>query len=562
MRDSQDLSSGFGSADWLRLLAVFALFCAATAILFAPLLPHLGSALIGPPEDNLQDFWNSWYAAAAPKPHGFFFTDLIRYPDGMKLTYHSFAYPQVFAVAALAKIAGTDMGTLLLLHNLTLLLSFPLAGLGAYLVVRRFTNSEAGALAGGFVFAFNPSHVAHAMHHAHVTSIEFIPFFVFAYLTALEKRSFAWLGAAIVFWALSALSSWYYLFYLGYFVVFHTLYVCARDRTLPGGWRLYGPLASAVGTVLLLSPLLVRMLAEHGNPAIYTNGANEYVADPVALFVFPPTHFLGGWTKYVYRHLSGNAWEAAVYLGLANLAAIALYRLRARRAKDPPFSYALWGMAVFLVIAAGDHLHVLGREIAFMPLPSALLSKLPFFADVRTPSRAIVMVYLFLSIAVGQAFAFFRKAPPNTLIRWAGGACAVLMVLDFYPAHLKTTPLSCPAGLSFLRGDADRDFGVLDLPGGYVESNYYMATQPCHGRPIAQGNVARQLYPTLADRLEMGDLDKQKQELRNAKIKYIVIHKPKRRLFHWPDKGADKASYAAAYAAAYDDGDVTVLRVY
>ena len=106
MRDSRDLSSDVDSAGWLRLLAVFALFCAATAILFAPLLPHLGSALIGPPEDNLQDFWNSWYAAAAPKPHGFFFTDLIRYPDGMELTYHSFAYPQVFAVAALATIAG------------------------------------------------------------------------------------------------------------------------------------------------------------------------------------------------------------------------------------------------------------------------------------------------------------------------------------------------------------------------------------------------------------------------------------------------------------------------
>jgi hypothetical protein len=300
------------------------------------------------------------------------------------------------------------------------------------------------------------------------------------------------------------------------------------------------------------------MLSEHGNPAIYTNGGNEYVADPVALFAFPPAHLLGSLTKHLYRHLSGNAWEAAVYLGLVNLALIAFYGLRKRR-KDPVLAYALAGMAVFFVIAAGDSLHLAGRDFAF-PLPSALLSKLPFFADVRTPSRAIVMVYLFLAIAAGQAVAFLWRAPQRA--RWAAGACIVLMVLDFYPAHLKTTPLSCPVGLSRLRADTDDHFGILDLPRGYIEGNFYMAAQSCHGRPIAEGNVARQLYPTLEDRLEIGDLAKQKRELRDARIKYIVIHKPKGRLFGWPGKGAGEASYEASYAPVYDGADVTILRVY
>jgi hypothetical protein len=539
---------------------VFALFAAVTAIFFWPWMAHPGAALIGPPEDNLQDFWNSWYAAAAPKPHGFFFTDIIRYPEGMKLTYHSFAYPQVFAVAALAKIFGSGFATLVLLQNLTLLASFPLAGLGTYYVVRHFNGNELAGLVGGFVFAFNPSHVAHTMHHAHVASIEFLPFFVIAYLLAIERRHFGWLACAIAFWTLSALSSWYYLFYIGYFVVFHAVYLMARDNAVPKGWRLFAPLASAAGTLVLLAPLLMQMAMEHANPHIYAGGGNEFVADLAGLVLFPPAHLLSRWTSDLNARLSGNAWEAVVYLGLVNLAVLTFFRIRVGR--DATFGYALWGMVVFFLIAGGETLHVLGMQIPFLHLPSLLLSKLPFLANVRTPSRAIVFVYLFLAIAIGRAATLAQQSRQLPAMRWGMGIAGALMVLDFYPAHLDMTPMACPAGLSVIHNDADKNFGVLNLPWGYVEGNFAMAMQPCHGRPIAQGNVARQLYPTLADRLEMTDLGKQKHELEKAKIKYVVINKQHGQMFVWPGSGARKSAYGKIYATVYDDNDLTVLRVY
>src|SRR5262249_26082732 len=46
----------------LETAAVAGLMALATAALFWPWMIHLSTALIGPPEDNLQDFWNSWYA--------------------------------------------------------------------------------------------------------------------------------------------------------------------------------------------------------------------------------------------------------------------------------------------------------------------------------------------------------------------------------------------------------------------------------------------------------------------------------------------------------------------
>ncbi len=106
-------------------LKVFLFFSAITVIFFWPWMPYLNSALIGPPEDNMQDFWNSWYVAVGRNPNQFFFTDLIRFPEGTPLYYHSFAYPKVFAIAALSKLFGSSTMSLILLHNLSLLISFP-----------------------------------------------------------------------------------------------------------------------------------------------------------------------------------------------------------------------------------------------------------------------------------------------------------------------------------------------------------------------------------------------------------------------------------------------------
>ncbi len=48
-----------------RCLLVLAGFTLLTAIFFWPWVTQLSITLIGPPEDNLRDFWNSWHAANA-----------------------------------------------------------------------------------------------------------------------------------------------------------------------------------------------------------------------------------------------------------------------------------------------------------------------------------------------------------------------------------------------------------------------------------------------------------------------------------------------------------------
>jgi len=542
--------------------AVFAAFTLLTAALLWPWMGHLSTELIGPVEDNLQDFWNSWYAAVASDPHHFFYTKLIRYPEGIALNYHSFAYPQIGLFVALTKLFGTDRNTLILLQNLTLLLSFPLAGTGAFYLARHFTKFIPAAFAGGFVFAFNPWHVGQAMHHMHVSWIGFIPFFVLAYLLALERRSVFWLCVAIVFNALTALSCWYFLFYDAYFIIFQTIYLRVRDDEFPKGWRLVAPLACLAGTALLLSPLLLPMLRLSGHSGVYNSGANFFVADPVAYFAFPPTHLLASWTAHLYNQLSGNLWEATVYFGLVNVALLVWLRVRTWREKDPLLVYVFAGIITFCVFASGETLHVFGHDLTWFHLPDIVLSKLPFVANVRTPSRAIVMAYLFLGIGVAHALTRLWEDREGRARVWILAVIIVLMIVDFYPIELRMTDIACRSDLDIIAQDKARDFGVLSLPSGYTESNVYMLQQTCHGRAMVQGNVSRVLSKSLIDRLDTKNLAMQRTQLINAHVKYIVLEHQRHWLFMWPKKDAPQADYAKFYTLAEQTPDLTIFRVY
>lgn len=542
------------------------LFTVATTIFFWQWMPYLNSALIGPPEDNLQDFWSAWYTAVAGNPDHFFFTDLIRFPEGTPLYYHDFVYPKVFAIALLSKVFGDNTTSLILLQNLSLLISFPLAGAGAFYLVRYLTANTAGALLGGFLFSFNPSHVEQVMHHAGIASIEFIPFFVLTYLLTIERKSLLFLLLAILLYALNSLSSWYYLFYIAYFIAFHTLYVAIRDHALPRGWQLLAPVACLTGVIVALSPMLVPMVsAAMGNASVYAGGGDIYVADLLAYPAFPRFHLLAPLADGIYRRLSGNEWEGTVYLGFINIAVLACLCLVVRHKDARLLTYVLCGMAAFCIFASGDSLHVLGHST--IPMPDAALSYLPFFRNLRTPSRAIVFVYMFLAIGIGLATAVAWRHRQLPIARWGMAGVAALIVLDFFPVHrLAMTPVVCSSGLAVISDDPEKGFGVLDLPAGsgFVEGHFYMLQQVCHSRPIAQGNTSRDVVVSLRDRLESRDLQVQRRQLATAKIKYIIIHRHNNMglLFPWHSDDGPTDQYPLTYPTVYDDPDLTILKVY
>ncbi|HEY8255592.1 MAG TPA: hypothetical protein VIG39_13175, partial [Rhizomicrobium sp.] len=246
------------------------------------------------------------------------------------------------------------------------------------------------------------------------------------------------------------------------------------------------------------------------------------------------------------------AWEGAVYLGLVNLALLGW--VFTRKNEKRLLHYALGGAAFFLVIAAGEALHVVGH-VTPLHLPGVILSHMPFFANARTPARAMAMVFLFLGLALGYAVSLLKdRKIALTLV-------AALMLLDFMPAHLAATPATCPPALQAIANDPEQS-GVLDLPRGYGEGNAAMMLAACHGHPIVAGETARQMGPTLLDKLQTRDLAVQQRQLAAAHVKYVILHRPKDGLFAW--KAADGAwnSYVHTYRMVDQDQDMMVLRAF
>ena len=545
-----------------RLGLATVLYVTLTALVFRRFLPDLDHLLLGPPEDNLQDLWNTWYSAThIHSLADILHTNMIKFPEGTQLYYHSFAYPKTLMVALFGPLIPASPGALLTLQNLLLLVSFPLSALGAFCLVRHYTREDFGALVGGAVFGFNPSHVEQSLHHLHVSSIEFIPFFVLFFILADERRSIILLSFSVLSYVLCALSCWYYMFYCSYFMVFYYTFHAWRRRVWLGAREVAVIGAHLAGLGVIASPLLVPMIAAAASGAdVYADASGGWVADLAGYVTFPPLHPLGWLTGDINRKLTGNEWESTVYLGIVNLALLAWLFTRRRPEARALRPFLISGMLVFAAFASGDWLQALGQRL--LPMPDMLLEQLPFFRNVRTASRAIVFVYLFLAIGVGVAITTLRVAGRGP---WHGPLVAaglvMLIAIDWYPVRVPTTPFACSPAYRIVAADADPAAAVFDLPLDYADNNAAMAYQICHGHPIAGGVVSRELGKTLRDRLINNDMQAQRNELAESGVKYLVIHRPDGHLFNWPAGLGAVEDYVSTYTVLYSGPDAILLRV-
>ncbi|MCR5887962.1 hypothetical protein LRS06_09250 [Hymenobacter sp. J193] len=391
---------------WLRVALLLAGYGLLFVLFTWPLAQHFTSSFLAlPRHDSYQFFWNAWhFREAVQSGQNPFFTNWILYPQGSGLVMH--AYTPI--LGALSVVLGNDM----LAVNTGLLLSYALSGTGAYLLARGWVCSPLLCLLAGFIFAYSPYKLQRLPEHYNLVLTATVPFYILLFLRAFEFREGrflplvrSWMAVAGCFGlgVLTLLSDYYVLFGLLYFSLLYVAWFWLRiGRIRWGTWRPWAWLAG----ILVVSHIAIRLLRLAG---INENGGLWWGGDVVSYLMPPPTSrfVYWDWAARLYTNAKvfnmPGSLENTVFIGYAlPLLALGLWALRltgkrpaSRRFQEAGGRPLAWVLIVFLLFTVPT-LRIYGHER--LNLPTAFLHFIPFFNNIRCPTRWSMMIGLLLPI--------------------------------------------------------------------------------------------------------------------------------------------------------------------
>ena len=484
---------------WLRRHAVWGALVAyllLSLLLLSRVLPAFGQAIMGGPiaeVDGWQNVWNLWWTAQSlATGSNPFETTMLYYPMGVSLYLQPLNVTNGIMGAWLTWLAGPIAA-----YNFCVLVAFTLSGWGTYLLARRLALGEPAAFFAGLVMAFSPFHLTKLTDGQleHI-ALQWVPLWALFLVRTMEDRRRADIALTAVFFALVALTSWYHALFcavLGGLLV--VLWAAARPRQ----WRpVLGRAAMALGGgLLLLTPVLVlgmRDLTWPQETGEVVEGAfrlQVHSADLVDFFLPSTLHPLWGHVAHeaglrLHPVITSaenpllTGWNVALgYLALL----LALYGLATAWREGWRWGTLLLGA---LLLALGPTLRVGGHDTG-LPMPYALLLRLPFMHVAQRPNQFTLLAVLALALLAGLGL---REALRRLRPRWQPllfALCLVLLAGEYLPRPL---PLLKPHVHPYYAQLAGGAGAVLDLPERRKTSETLLA-QIVHGRPIAGGFLAR-----------------------------------------------------------------------
>jgi len=252
--------------DWIILLVYTIL----TLILTYPLIFNLTTAVPNDIGDPLLNTWLlAWDTHALLTDPLNLFNANIFYPLSNTLAYSE----HLFSTALLALPWQVLFGEPVLAYNLSLLLSFPLAAFGMYLLALRWTHHRGAAFIAGLIFAFNPYRFA-SIAHLQLLTFQWLPYAVLCLDLLLVKQGLgvrdqgvertrvlkpALLAALAIFFLLQVLASWYLALYTVLVLGIYLLAVLVTRRVHPT--QLIPILVTLLLATLLTLPFILPYLS-------------------------------------------------------------------------------------------------------------------------------------------------------------------------------------------------------------------------------------------------------------------------------------------------------------
>jgi hypothetical protein len=381
--------------------------------------------------------------------------------------------------------------TLVQTVNFSVLFGFIMGGVTMFWFIRKLIGTYWVSVLAGALFTFSTYHIAHGIGHLQLISLEWIPLFLLAFWTLLEKvrYRYALMAAGALF--LVILCDYYYFFWS---VILAVMWA---------GWKLYkreltlnkqtlkvlGVFAAA--SAVLVGPLAFALV--HLNKVDPLTGAH----DPVMFGMDPLTIFMPGGTWY-WNTLTEKYWvrlpymaETSIYFGSALLVVLGItfykMRYRTRQFKAPGFLWFWWiVLALFAVLALGPHPNLFGHTDTTIPLPYYFLQKIfPTLAISGMPVRWI-LVSLIAAIVI-VSYTLSRLDLKTKKGRYLALLFIVVSMVDLWPRALPLVSPEVPTYVSVLKRLPEG--AVLDNAAPTMQQQLH--DQTVFEKPMAFGYVTR-----------------------------------------------------------------------
>jgi hypothetical protein len=509
---------------WLKALAVFAAYGLLAFLWLSPLSLHLADYVYDPGDSLLNAWALAWdWRALTGHPLELFNANAF-YP-----AQNSLAFSEHLLVPAL--LAGPVLaaaGNPILAHNLVLLLSFPLSGLGAYLLARRLSGSFWAAALAGLFFAFCPYRTLQ-ITRLQIEAVMWAPFAFWLLHRWLDSGAWRDLAGLGLFFLLLALSSGYWAVYGGLALGLALAWGLACQGRWASGrrWAQLALGGAAVG--LLLAPFAAPYLAAHAAMGFQRGleAVRLYSADAVSWLAAPPGLVLWGpWLGPLGRH------EAYLFPGLIALAlaAAGVAWFRGGGRPSPRWLYLVLA-ALGLLMSLGPEITVGGVELGAGPY-RFFYEHAPGFAGLRTAARWGMLFQLFLAVLAGLGLAaLLGRVRPAWGRALLVGLAALGLLVELFPgptphAGPQPVPGSLPPYTTWLARQTGPG-AVLHLPlDSPRQDHYFRYLSAFHWRTLVNGysDMASRGQAALA--LVMRDPTPEVvADLARGGVRWVLVHR-------------------------------------
>lgn len=447
--------------SWLVLL----LFVLLTIVAAWNILTDLNGVIIGRDNDVYINPWADWWTlkAITDPDISLWRSDLMYYPIGADLVYHSFSHLNTAVSLALRPLLG-----ILPAYNITILINYVLAGLSMFHLGRYMTGSSVAGILAGIVFAFN-SHNLYQSCHPVLVSIWCFPWMTLYFIRAVRENSVKLALVAAVFVFLGAATSTVLVVLLIFWTALLLLYMFFSGQFPRPSWQVvltFG-LASALFVLPTVLPLLADAIA--GSNSSFIIDPEESIRTDMGAFMVPHWYF------WLIR---------GMYIGIAPFFLMMLAFGRKRRPA------AIW----FLVTLVAYLFAIGPTPIIFnTALPIVLPWTLPIAPVLRNMYRMMILMSLGVAMVAAYGWLGILESIGNDRkkILVAAALTGGLIFFEYTAVPFPSTPATVSAFYTDYLDEVPQDVVIAIIPTGRQQDKRYMYYQTIHEHPMTGGVISR-----------------------------------------------------------------------